>query len=556
MGKPAFKLSAQYLQDFFNYHFATFIAEDPIGGKSKALIMICISIVIMVFLKNLFRYLASYAIAELRNGVLRDLRKAIYYKLLSLPKAYFTDERKGDIMSKMSADVKEIEFTTLKSIEMLFRDPASIIVFLGAMLLMSAKLTIFVFVLLPISSFIIARIGKSLKKASAKGQQKVGFILSMVEETLSGLSIIKAFNAEKPMTAKFNTENDDYKNLMNKVYRRTDLASPLSELMGVSILVVVIWFGGNLVLNQDEQLSASVFIAFIAIFSQLIPPAKSFTTAYYNIQKGIASAERIEEILNAENNIIDHPDAVKKSEFKSDIVFENVAFSYGDKNVLQNINLHIKKGETIAFVGSSGSGKTSLVNLLPRFYDVNSGSIKIDGVDIRKIKMNSLRSLIGLVSQNSILFNDSVANNIAFGEQDFNLDKVLHAAKVANAHDFINETDSGYESSIGDEGGKLSGGQRQRLSIARAVYKNPDILILDEATSALDTESEKLVQDALYNLMKNRTSLVIAHRLSTIKNADRIVVLSEGKIVEVGTHDELLDLKGVYCRLYEIQTFA
>jgi ATP-binding cassette, subfamily B, bacterial MsbA len=443
----------------------------------------------------------------------------------------------------------------MTSLEMLFRDPATIVVFLSTMVIMSPQLTLFVFILLPLTGLIIGRIGKSLKKTSAEGQKKMGLLISVFEETLSGLRIIKAFNAELFSFNSFRSLNEDYKNLMVKMYRKRDLSSPLSEFLGVLVLVAVMWFGGNLLLGSDASLSASVFIAYIAIFSQLIPPAKSFTTAYYNLQKGAASEERISEILSADIKIAEPENPVKKETFENEIEYKNISFSYGSEPVLKNLSLKIKKGETVALVGPSGGGKSTLADLLPRFYDVTSGEILIDGTLIKNISLVELRNLMGIVTQESILFNDSVFNNIAFGSPLAKTNDVVNAAKIANAHSFIEAMENGYNTNIGDRGGKLSGGQRQRISIARAIFKNPPILILDEATSALDTESEKLVQDALNNLMQNRTSLVIAHRLSTIQNADKIIVIDKGEIIQQGTHSDLLKDGGLYKKLYDLQTF-
>ena len=520
------------------------------------LLYISLTVVILFFLRNLFRYMGLYFMASIRNMVVRDLRNDMYHKLLILPLGYYTQKRKGDIMARMTTDVQEVEWSIMTSLEMIFRDPIQIISFVITLFIISSKLTIFVFMLLPVSGFLIGRIGKSLKRNSQKGQKKMGTILSMIEETVFGLRIIKAFNAINFADNRFKTYNDDYTNLMVKLYRKRDLASPLSEFLSATVLAVILWYGGQLVFTPGNLLDAAVFIVYLTIFSQVIPPAKSLTQAYYFIQKGAASLERIQEILDAPELIVEKPDAIKKSDFSTEIVYRNVSFKYEDDDVLKNINLTIKKGKTIAVVGPSGAGKSTLVDLLPRFYDILEGDILIDGVPIRDLVIEDLRRLMGIVSQETILFNDSVFNNIAFGMVNVSEEDVIAAAKVANAHEFIEKMPLGYRTNIGDRGTKLSGGQRQRLSIARAVLKNPPILILDEATSALDTESERLVQQALENLMKNRTSVVIAHRLSTIQFADEIIVLQNGALVERGPHTELLEKNGVYRKLYDLQSFV
>lgn len=553
MGNPTFEFSIDYVTDKFYYTLSSTIAE---GDKADALVFLCILIITMIFLKNLCRYLALFYIAQIRNGVMRDIRNGMYEKAVSLPLSYYSKEKKGDIIARMSNDVQEIEWTIMTSIEMIFKDPISMVAYFAVMLVISPKLTLFVFILLPVTGFIIGRIGKSLKETSVKGQEKMGELISLIEEMLSGLRIIKAFNAEKVSTFRFRSLNEVYKNLMVRMYRKRDLSSPMSEFLGVAVLVVVIWFGGKLVLAEDDSIGASAFIAFIAIFSQLIPPAKSITTAYYNIQKGAASEERIAVIMKAENHITEKPNAKPIADFTTEIEYRNVFFKYEKEVVLKNINLKVEKGKTIALVGHSGGGKSTLVDLLPRFYDPTQGEVLIDGTAITDYRIKDLRGLMGIVMQESILFNDTVFNNIAFGMTDAKKEEVEKAAQIANAHEFIVQMENGYHSNIGDMGSKLSGGQRQRLSIARAIMKNPPILILDEATSALDTESERLVQEALNNLMKNRTSIVIAHRLSTIQKADEIIVVQEGAIVERGNHSELLAAGGVYKKLFDLQTFA
>jgi subfamily B ATP-binding cassette protein MsbA len=549
-------ISAKSLLNNFNYYLGNYIVEH---GQLNALMLISMLVVIMFFLKNLTRYMAMYFLAPIRNGVVRDIRRDVYHKILSLPIGYFTDERKGDMMARMTSDVQEVEWGIMNSLEAAFREPLNIIVFLITMFTMSSELTTFVLVLLPVAGLIIGRIGKSLKKKSIQAQEKMGELLSNIEETLGGLRIIHAFTAEKSASKKFGGLNNQHYGLMNKIGRRRDLASPVSEFLGTVVMTVVMYFGGLLVLGSETKLEPSEFIAFIAIFSQVITPAKSLTTAWYNIQKGLASSERIYKILDAEVLVKDPEHPAEAKPFSDKIHFDGISFSYikeDGKSVLKNISLEIPKGKTVALVGQSGSGKTTLADMLPRYYDVDSGKITIDGVNIKDMRVSDLRGLMGIVTQESILFNDTVFNNIAFGMENATEEDVIAAAKIANANDFISAMSDGYQTSIGDRGSKLSGGQRQRLSIARAVLKNPPILILDEATSALDTESERLVQEALINLMKQRTTLVIAHRLSTIVHADEIIVMQSGEIVERGTHQELLNKNGYYKRLFDLQTFS
>ena len=553
-GKPEMMLSVQSAIDNFYYYLTKIIVEE---GKLNALFFICILVVAFIFLKNIFRYFATFFLANIRIGVVKDLRNEVYAKSLRLPLSYYSDERKGDLISRMTTDVQEVEWSIMQSLEFLFRDPINIIFLLCSMLWISPQLTFFVFALLFIPGFLIGKIAISLRKSSVKGKSKLGLLFSIMEETFSGLRIIKAFNAEKPMQKKFTEENNVYSRIMIWMQRKTDLAGPLSEFLGVTISAVLIYYGGSLVLS--EKLSASLFITYIAIFSQIIPPSKALTTAYYNIQKGLASAERIEKILYADDVIHEVTNPKTINSFEKEIEYKNVSFAYtrGDEgHVLKNINLKVVKGKTIALVGQSGSGKSTLADMLPRFYDPDMGEILIDGISMRELKITSLRELMGIVTQESILFNDTVFNNIAFGFPDVKDENVIAAAKIANAHDFINEMPEKYQTNIGDRGSKLSGGQRQRIAIARAVLKNPPILILDEATSALDSESERLVQDALTQLMKNRTSIVIAHRLSTIQHADEIIVLQKGEIVERGNHSELLSKNGVYKELYDMQVFV
>jgi ATP-binding cassette, subfamily B, bacterial MsbA len=524
-------------------------------GSEKALVYIGIFLMIMVFLKVLFTYLALYVLVPLRNGVVRDIRNQIYLKILELPIGFFSEERKGDIISRMTGDVQEIDNSIMSSLEMLLKEPLIILTSLTFMVYMSWSLTLFVFLLLPVVGYLIGKVGKSLKRPSMKGQNKMGELLSTIEESLSGLRIIKAFNAEKKVQEHFKKQNTEYYNIMNGLMWRRYLAHPMSEFLGTAVIVIVLWYGGKLVLSNNSDLSAAGFLTYLVFFYSIINPAKSFTTAFYAIQKGLASMERIDKVMMAENNITDKEDPQSVKAFTSKIEYKDVTFRYLEDDVLKKVNLTIPIGKTIALVGQSGSGKSTFVDLLPRFYDVSEGQILVDGIDIRDYKITDLRGLMGNVNQDPILFNDTFFNNISFGVENATLEQVETAAKVANAHDFIIATPEGYLSNIGDRGGKLSGGQRQRVSIARAVLKNPPILILDEATSALDTESEKLVQEALENLMKNRTSIVIAHRLSTIKNADLICVFHEGEIVERGNHDELLAHDGIYKKLHGMQNF-
>ncbi len=527
-----------------------------IYGNSRILIYIGIIIIILYFFKNFFRYMAMYFLAVVRNGVVKDLRNALYKKVLILPLSYYNEQRKGDIIARMTNDVQEVEWSIMSSLEMAFRDPITMVAYIVTLFVISPSLTIFVLVLLPVSAIVIGRIGKSLKRTSDKSQKKMGFILSMIEESISGLRIIKAFNAINFADNRFKKINQDYTRLMIRLYRKRDLASPLSEFLSVMVVTIVLWYGGNLVFTKGNLLDAAAFLVYLGIFSQLMPPAKSITQAYYNIQKGAASVERITQVLVAPEVIEQKPDAIGKKDFINKIEYRNINFRYDKENVLQDFSLTISKGKTIAVVGPSGAGKSTMVDLLPRFYDCSEGEILIDGIPIRNLVIEDLRGLMGIVSQETILFNDTIFNNIAFGMVNVSEEDVISAAKVANAHEFIEKMPEGYYTNIGDRGTKLSGGQRQRLSIARAVLKNPPILILDEATSALDTESERLVQQAIENLMRNRTSIVIAHRLSTIQFADEIIVLQNGQIVERGTHFALLEDNKVYKKLYDLQSFV
>src|SRR5690554_202883 len=552
VAKPVVELNISSLEQLFNYYISQVIIKY---SQENALIFVGIFIIITVFLKVGFYYLGNYMIVVIRNGVVRDIRSKIYRKVLRLQLGFFSDERKGDIMSRMTSDVTEVENSIMNSLDMMIKNPILILVSVIVMLYMSWSLTLFVFVMFPIAGYIIGRIGKSLKKESRKGQHKMGEILSIIEEDLSGLRIIKAFNAEKRAINRFEKENENYFNIMNQLMWRRFLAHPMSEFLGTTIIIVVLWYGGQLILNERSSLDAATFIGYLVFFYNIINPAKAFSTALYSVEKGLASMERIDKILTTPSGIKEVPGAQSINSFDTSIVYDNVSFAYNSEKVLKNISLEIKKGQTIAFVGRSGSGKTTMVDLLPRFYDVTDGLITINNIDLRQLKLQDLRNLIGYVNQEPILFNDSFFNNIAFGMEHATEEEVVQAAKIANAHEFIITSDNGYHTTIGDRGDKLSGGQKQRLSIARAVLKNPPILILDEATSSLDTESERLVQDALEKLMRNRTSLVIAHRLSTIKNADMICVLHKGQLVEKGTHEDLLKAEGRYMKLHKLQAF-
>ena len=551
--KPELTYSPDSLIANFNYYISNIIVND---GKNQALLFVSIIVFIVVILKNLFVYLARYFAIPLRNGIIKDIRNKIYDKILRLPLAYFSNERKGDIISKISNDVKEIEWSVVRSIGAVSRDPLTIIFYLVTLIWMSPRLTVFLVILLPLSGIIIGFVGKSLRKESKDAQTFLGKLLSNIEETLSGLRIIKAFNAENKMFKRFGKVNDYYTKVMEKMSKKQELASPLSELLGVAVMIIIMFYGGTMVLSNESSLSPSEFIGYIVIFSQIINPAKKFSTAFYDIRKGLASIDRISLILNAEETIKSKKDAVKINTFNSKIEYKNLSFKYEEKYVLKNVNITIEKGKTVALVGQSGSGKSTLADLLPRFYDIEEGEILIDGINIKDLDIKKLRALMGIVNQDPVLFNDTIFNNIIFGTEDKVSDEeVIRAAEIANAHNFISETENTYNTNIGDRGVKLSGGQRQRISIARAVLKNPPVLILDEATSSLDTESEKFVQDALLKLMQNRTSLVIAHRLSTIKNADIIHVLHDGRIIESGSHAELLEKDGAYKKLHDLQMF-
>ena len=542
--------SADSIKENF-YFFITKTVEE--AGKVEALMMICILVLSMFFLKNLFRYLALYFLTPIRNGIIHDFRMDLSKKLLSLDISFISSKRKGDLTSRMTSDLVEIEWSVMGTLEMFFKDPINIIIFLSTLIFISPSLTVFVVVLFPLAGILIGYIGKSLKSSSKKGQNQLAQIMSIIDENIFGLRIIKAFNAENYINSKFEKNSEKYRTTMTSILRKKDLSSPMSELLSTVVMVIVMWFGGQLVLSEQSTMSPQEFIGYILIFSQIIPPVKSLTTSYYYIQKGSAAAERVYEILETDNKIknIDNPKEILKLE--KSISFNIKSFKYENLNVLSNLNFKINKGEKVALVGQSGGGKSTIVDLLARFYDVSDGKIDIDNINIKDLHVDSLRKLISIVSQESILFNDTIYNNIKIGNLNSSKEEVIQAARAANAEEFILKCENGYDTNIGNAGEKLSGGQKQRISIARAILKNPDILILDEATSSLDSESEKLIEDALSNLMKSRTSLVIAHRLSTIENADKILVINNGEIIEKGTHQELLQKSGVYKKLYDIQ---
>jgi len=512
--------------------------------------------VFMVLFKTSFIYLGNFSIIPMINGIIRDIRNKLYSKIVNLPIAYYSEEKRGDVILKTTGDVQEVANTIFQPLRKAVQAPIQIILYLGFLFYMSYQLTLFTVVFIPLSGYVISLVGKNLKKTSVKGQNKLGLLLSYIEETIFGLRIIKAFNSEKRVKDRFARENQGYTWIMNKILRKRILAQPFSEFLSTTVIVVILWFGGTLVLNGEGSLTPQALIAYLSVFSQIIQPSKVLSNYYYSVKKGMASFDRINSILDAQMSIREKPNALSHNTFTMGISYKNLSFKYTNDWVLKNINLDIQKGQSVAIVGQSGSGKSTLVNLLPRFYDPNEGEIRIDDIPITDLKVKSLRGLIGLVSQESILFNDTVFNNIAFGREDVEEDEVIQAAKVANAHDFIMNLSEGYQTNIGDQGNKLSGGQKQRLSIARAVLKNPPVMILDEATSSLDTESEKLVQEALNHLMHNRTSIIIAHRLSTVREADKIIVLNRGEIVEVGSHDVLLENDGIYKKLHEMQMFS
>jgi len=546
-----FSKSKDYLQDYINYRVTAYSGDDDMKG-----LVLVISLVLALFLlKNAFNYLAMYFITFLRNGVLKDIRNKMYQKIVDLPISYFSEKRKGDVIARITSDVLEIQHSFLSILELIVREPLTILFTILVMFGISAKLTIFVFVFIPVAGMIISRIGKSLKRKSDKVQKEQGEFLSIVEETLGGLRVIKAFNSESKFYNTFKNSTTRFFKFSNSLLNRQNLASPTGEFLGILVIGVLLWFGGKMVL-VDKTLDASSFIAYMGLAYNILTPAKAISKASYGVKKGNSAAERVLEVLESENPIKDMEGAMEKTDFSSAIEFKGVSFKYEEDYVLKNFNLKVDKGQTVALVGQSGSGKSTVANLITRFYDVNKGEIAIDGTNIKNITKKSLRGMMGLVTQDSILFNDSVKNNIALGKENATMAEIIEAAKVANAHDFIMELPHGYDTNIGDGGNKLSGGQKQRLSIARAVLKNPPIMILDEATSALDTESERLVQDALEKMMQNRTSIVIAHRLSTIQNAYSIVVMGKGEILEQGTHEELMQSQKSYKKLVEMQSFT
>lgn len=547
--------SVKALPEIWKNNFFWFVSDliEREGG-SFTLIILGVFLVVMTFLKVASMYLAFYMMIPIRTGVVRDIRNQINRKITQLSLGFFSEERKGDILARVSGDVNEIEASIMSSLDLLFKNPILISIYLIGMILISWQLTLFVFILLPFAGYVMGQVGKKLKRRSLEGQQQWGALMSQIEETLGGLRIIKAFNAEKKIQDRFERANEQFRQTTTRVYRRQQMAHPMSEFLGTATIAVVLWYGGSLILSNNSSIDAATFIYYLVIFYSIINPAKDLSKAAYAIQKGLASMTRIDKILMAQSDIND-PEQPKPVKFTHAIEYRNVWFRYRNDWVLKGINLTIPKGKTVALVGQSGSGKSTLVDLLPRFYDVTEGSIAIDDTDIRQVKLVDLRGLMGNVNQEAILFNDTFFNNIAFGVEGATREQVEEAAKIANAHDFIMASENGYDTNIGDRGGKLSGGQRQRISIARAILKNPPILILDEATSALDTESEHLVQEALENLMRNRTTIVIAHRLSTIKNADEICVMHEGEIVERGCHEDLLKLDGYYKRLCDMQSF-
>ncbi|MEX1002924.1 MAG: ABC transporter ATP-binding protein [Crocinitomicaceae bacterium] len=544
-----------YFSQYYDYWMADFVVSQD-NGKVGALAFICISVLIAFLLKNFFRYAAIYFKSFMRMAVVRDLRSSLFNKSIHLPLSFYSDERKGDLLSRMTSDLNEIEIAVVFAIDMIFREPISILLHLSILFYWSVELTLFSLILMPITALAISRIGKSLKRTSAKGQKQMGILLSVIEESLGGVRIIKAFSAEKLALDRFEKENQHHQKIITRTFRKRDLSSPLNEFLGACVMLAIVYFGGHIILsetNDPSQMSSTEFLTFIIVFSQLLRPVSGFANGMAFMSKASASIDRINNILDLKETIKNPENPVNKTDFEEKIAFDKVIFSYGDEDVLNNVSFEIKKGQSVALVGESGSGKSTIADLIPRFHDVKMGAVKIDQVDVREMKKEQLRKFISVVTQESILFNDSIANNIAFGRPEANREEIEAAAKVANAHGFIMATEKGYETNIGDRGNKLSGGQKQRISIARAVLSNAPIMILDEATSALDTESEKLVQEALDNVMKNRTSLVIAHRLSTIRHADNIIVLKKGVIVEQGTHNELIAKNGYYKSLCEIQ---
>ncbi|MFC4212094.1 ABC transporter ATP-binding protein [Pedobacter lithocola] len=527
-----------------------------INSIETTLLYVCVIIVVSVLLSNLFRYFSQRYMEDLRVHTLLNFRKRVFDNVMNLHVGFFNNERKGDIISKVASDVQVVQFTVTNTLQVVFKEPVTLIVYIILLFNISAKLTLFSLLVIPISAFIISKIVKRLKQQAKESHESFAKMIGFLDESLSGIKIIKAFNATERVKDKFNNENIFYSNLTRKMVRRQQLGSPVSEFLGVLMIAIIVWYGGTLILHNDETaLAASDFIAYIAIFSQVMRPAKALTDSFSGIHSGIAAGERVLELIDTKPELVNKTNAQNLETFNDSIVFENVGFSYGDKQVLKSINLEINKGETVALVGPSGGGKSTLMDLIPRFHDPKTGSIKIDGFDYKDLTVESIRGQMGTVNQESFLFNDSIFNNIAFAKPDATEEQVIAAAKIANAHDFILNTESGYQTFVGDRGNKLSGGQKQRVCIARAVLANPPIMLLDEATSALDTESEKLVQDALNNLMKNRTSIVIAHRLSTIQHADKIIVIDKGEVTETGSHQQLMSRNGLYKRLIDMQAF-
>jgi ATP-binding cassette, subfamily B, bacterial MsbA len=546
-----------YSNDYL-YYYITQLTETK--GPQFALILV-VTLVISTFLfKNLFNYLASNHLMHLKNGVLKDLRNKMYSKIIDLPISYYSEKRKGDIMARMLGDVNEVQNSFFSILELIVKEPMTIVFTIIAMFAISVKLTLFVFIFIPISGFIISKIGKSLKSKSERIQYENGYLISIVEESLSGLKVVKSYNAETNFKTKFDNSVTRLLNLSNSIGRKNNLASPMSEFMGIVVIAILLWYGGNMVLvekfaNGQPLLDGAKFLAYMGLAYNILTPAKSISKASYQVKAGLAAAQRVFDVLEVENTITDRENAIIKTSFDTAVEVKNINFKYDDEVVLKNFSISVPKGKTVALVGQSGSGKSTIANLLTRFYDVQEGNISVDGIDIKDIKMNSLRGLIGLVTQDSILFNDTIKNNILIGKPNATDEELITALKIANAYEFVKDLPNGFQTNIGDAGNKLSGGQKQRLSIARAVLKNPPIMILDEATSALDTESEKLVQVALENMMQNRTSIVIAHRLSTIQKADTIVVMKKGEIVEQGTHLQLLANNGTYANLVTLQSF-
>lgn len=549
---PGFHLSKDGIANYFKYLLSDFIAAHD-NNKVYGLVFVCLIVVFSTLFKNLFLYISKYMLHPLRNDIVLHIREELFQKVVHLPIGFFTNERKGDILSRMTNDVNAIEISIISMMELLFSTPLTVIFYFAILLIISAKLFLFLLILLPIAGLLIGRVSKSLKKSTVSTQEKLANILSIIEETLGGLRIVKAFRAEENRQNTFNQENQQLFNLNNNIARKRELASPMSEFLGILILCIIIWFGGNMALQTPAEIEPGLFIMFISLFYFLINPLKALSQLFYNLHQGSASIERIQKILQAENTVVDQPNAQPIQALQSSIEFKNVSFSYAGNKVLNNINLKIMRGQTIAIVGASGAGKSTLVDLIPRFHDVTEGELLMDGINIKDYKIDDVRRLMGIVSQEPILFNDSISNNISLGGDANDRTSIKHAAEVANAKDFILQKEGQYDSLVGDRGTKLSGGEKQRITIARAIFKNPPVLILDEATSSLDTVSERQVQDAINNLMQNRTSIVIAHRLSTVQNADEIIVLEKGEIKERGTHTELLAHQGLYKKLVDMQ---